>query len=108
MKERRRFPRHEASLEVRYATPGNVGIEGYTVTKDVSRVGTRLPITRIIRQGDILNLDIDPNDHKGNISALGRVVWTRPIERPAPLELDAGVEFIKINSSDADRLEPSY
>ena len=104
MEERRRFPRCECAFEVRYSTHGNAAIESHTVSKNVSRVGIRLPLSRIVRTGDLLNLGIDTNDKKGRVSAIGKVRWTNSISRPAPLELDAGVEFVKIEPQDAERL----
>jgi len=68
-----------------------------------------MPVSRIVKNGDIIDLDIKPPDNKAPVSAVGKVVWTRNITRPAFFELDAGVEFIKINSSDAERLlQSSY
>ncbi|MFA5147041.1 MAG: PilZ domain-containing protein [Candidatus Omnitrophota bacterium] len=104
MKERRRFPRYDHAIEVRYSTPGIAAIEGYTVSKNISRVGLRMPITRIVKEGDVINLDIEPKHKEGPVSATGKVVWTRPINRLARLEMDAGVEFIKIDHSRANRL----
>lgn len=109
MRERRRFPRYEAALEVKYSTQGSAAIEGHSVTRNISRVGMRLPVSRIVKSGDLIDIAIKPNGTETPISALGRVVWARKIERPAPLELDAGVEFVKINSDDVTRLlQTSY
>lgn len=104
MEERRRFPRYECTFEVKYSTQGNAAIESYTVSKNVSRHGIRLPVTRILKTGDTLKLDIDTNDKKGGVSAIGKVKWTKSVTRPAPLELDAGVEFTRIAPQDAERL----
>ena len=109
MRERRRYPRYDTALEVKYSTKGNASIESYTVSKNVSRIGLRLPLTRLIKEGDILDLDIKTDAKNAPVSALGKVVWTRTINRPAPLELDAGIEFVKINPIDAGRLvQPAY
>lgn len=104
MKERRRFPRYESSLEVKYSTKGSASIEGYTVSKNISRVGICMPVSRIVNVGDMLNLKIDPNDKKGPVDALGKVVWAKNIARPSHLELDAGLEFTRLDSADAERL----
>ncbi len=104
MEERRRFPRYECAFEVKYSTRGNATVESHTISKNVSRGGIRLPVSRIIRTGDLLNLDIDTNDKKLRVSAIGKVRWTNSIGRPAPLEFDAGVEFTKIDTRDAEKL----
>ena len=99
MEERRRFPRYECAFEIKYSTQGNAVIECHTVSKNISRVGIRLPLSRIVKHGDTLNLTIDSNDKKGHVSATGKVVWVKDIMRRAPLELDAGVEFTKQSRS---------
>lgn len=104
MEERRRFPRYDCAFEVKYSTRGNAAIEGYTVSKNVSRVGIRLPISRIVKNGDTLKLDINANDKGNPVTAIGKVVWVKKIERLSPLELDAGVEFVKIDPQHAERL----
>lgn len=104
MEERRRFPRYECAFEVKYSTQGNAAVESHTVSKNVSRVGIRIPVSRIVKTGDTLKLDIDTNGKRGHVSAVGKVKWVNKISRPAPLELDAGVEFLKIEPQDAERL----
>ena len=104
IKERRRFPRYDSSFEVKYATKGKASLESYTVSKNISRVGICIPVTRIVKNGDLINLDIDPNDKKGPVPAVGKVVWTKEVDRPALLEVDAGVEFVKIDPAEVERL----
>lgn len=104
MNERRRFPRYEAALEVRYSTQGKASIESHTVTKNISRVGLCMPMTRIVKTGDLIDIAIKPTDSDNHIAAVGKVVWAKKIERLAPLELDAGVEFVKVDSNDVTRL----
>lgn len=104
MEDRRRFPRYDCAYEVRYSTQGNAEIESHTVSKNISRVGIRMPVTRIVKPGDRLKLDIDANDKRGRITIEAKVVWTKAIRRPAPLQLDAGLEFLKVKPNDAERL----
>lgn len=104
MEDRRMFPRYDCAFEVRYSTQGNAEIEGHTVSNNISRGGIRFPISRIVKTGDTLKLDIDINHKRGRASAIGKVRWIKKIGRPSPLELDAGLEFIKIDPQDAERL----
>ena len=104
MKERRRFPRYDSAFEVKYSTKGKASIESYTVSKNISRIGIRIPVSRIIKNGDIINLDIDPNDNKGPVAVVGKVAWIKEVDRPALLEVDAGVEFVKIDPAEVERL----
>ena len=103
MEERRRFPRYDCAFEVRYSPQGDAK-ENYTVSKNVSRGGIRLPVSRIVKNGDTLKLDIDINQKRGRVFAIGKVRWLKEISRPSPLGLDAGLEFTKIDSLDVERL----
>src|SRR3989338_2468746 len=104
MEERRMHQRYDSALEVKYSTPGSVGMEGYTISTNISRGGMRLPLSKFIRTGETIKLEIETNDRKAKVAAVGKVKWSKPISRPSPLQLDAGVEFIRIDSQDADRL----
>ena len=104
MKERRRFPRYDSSLEVKYTTKGKASLESYTVSKNISRIGICIPVSRIIKSGDVIKLDIDPNDNKCPVAVVGKVAWTKEAARPALLEVDAGVEFVKIDPAEVERL----
>lgn len=109
MQERRKFPRYESALEVKYATKGNAAIESYSVTNNISRLGVRMPMSRLIKHGEVLNLRISPTDAKEPVTAVGKVVWIRPIERQAPLQMDAGIKFLKIDPYATERLlQSSY
>lgn len=104
MDDRRKFHRYESALEVRYFPRGNASKEKYTVTKDVSKGGICIPVSDTVKSGDIINLDIKALDRSTVVPALGRVVWTRSLNRPAILNFTAGVEFIRIDPKDAARL----
>lgn len=109
MEERRRFPRYEAAYEVKYSTQGNAAIESHTVSKDVSRLGLRIPVSRIVKEGNVLTLDIKPYNSGDFVRITGRVVWTRRLTRPAVLESDAGIEFTRIDSALSEKLlQPVY
>lgn len=61
-------------------------------------------LSSIVRNGDIIKMDINHSDGKGRISATGRVKWTSMLRRQAFLDQKAGIEFIDIAPSDIDRL----
>jgi hypothetical protein len=104
MEDKRRFPRYENAFEVKYSSQSRTGVDGYSVSTNVSRGGLRLPLSSFIKTGDTLRLRIDPSDSRGNVDAVGRVVWARHVGRPAVLQIDAGVEFTNIDPRNADRL----
>ncbi len=102
MIERRKFPRFERPFEVRYSDPKKSILQNYTISKDISKSGIRIPCSGSIQNNDILNLDIDLNGGKPTLSAAGKVVWIRKSARPAVLDLEAGLEFINVVSKEID------
>lgn len=63
-----------------------------------------MPASELIREGDILNLDIALHSSAPKVSATGRVVWTKPITRPSLLKKEAGIEFVTIKQEEIDHL----
>gem|GEM_PF-3004092 len=89
---------------MRYCTRGIASIESTSTSLNISRKGIRLHLSRIIKIGDILELDIDPADKKGPVSAIGRVVWTSGSSDVSEFEQDAGIEFKRMDPSEVERL----
>ncbi len=106
MKDKRRFPRYDCSFAVRYTTRGTASLESMTIAEDISRSGIRLPISRMVKAGDVLALYIYPKEESGAISATGIVKWIQQRPKEQKLNVDAGIQFTDIESNDADRLIP--
>jgi c-di-GMP-binding flagellar brake protein YcgR len=107
MENRRRYPRLETALQVRYHPPMKDSQFSYTITKDVSRGGLCMPaLSAIAKTGDIINMDIDIDKGDGvdNISATGRVKWARALKRKAILDQEIGIEFVDMAPADIDKL----
>ena len=105
MENRRRFPRFDASFQVKYC-PANDGTRfGHTVAYNISRGGLCIPaLSGIAKKDAVIRMDINNNDGKNSISATGRVRWASMLKRKAPVDENAGVEFIDIAPGDLDRL----
>ncbi len=102
MIEKRRYPRYDKRLAVRYSTLGLASVESSSVTRNVSKAGVRLQISRLIKKGDAIKVEIAPLDQQSSpITATGKVVWTR---EDNGFELDAGLRFTNISPADAQRL----
>ena len=95
MKERRRWPRAERALEIRYFSAKDPSKANYTVSKDISNGGIRIPCSGLINDNDIIDLDLDLRHGRPAISAAARVAWTKKLKRPALLDLEAGLEFTR-------------
>lgn len=103
-KERRGHPRFETALEVRYFAAKNAAPVNYTVSKDISRSGIRIPCFGSVKEGNAIYLDIDLKGGKPSFSGTGKVVWTRKLNRRAPLDTEAGVEFTKTDRKEIESL----
>ena len=102
MIERRQYPRYAKRLEVQYSTLGLASVESSSVTRNVSKAGLRLQLSRLIKKGDALKIKISPPDQSSSpITAMGKVVWTKESDS---FEFDAGLRFTKIAPADAERL----
>ena len=102
MIENRKFPRYNKRLEVRYSKIGIAPIESCTITKNVSRTGVGLRLTRLVKKGDTLKLEFyPPATQNPPIQAIGKVIWTH---EGGQFDLDAGLEFTRINPADAGKL----
>lgn len=105
MENRRRFPRIDRTLQVKYYPPEKENKFSYTVTRDISRGGICMPaVSDIVRSGDVIRLDINGGDGGNRIMATGRVRWVKALARKALLDEDAGIEFVDIAPADIDRL----
>lgn len=102
MIEKRRYPRYDKKLNVEYSTLGLASVESSSVTKNVSKAGLRLQLSRLIKKGDALKIRVSPSDRSsGPITAMGKVVWTKESDS---FEFDAGLRFTRISPIDAERL----
>lgn len=109
MEERRRFARYDCELEIEYSPKADGIIYSRSISKNISGGGIRIPVlSRLVRTGDTIKLDIYPKDIKKRpVSALGKVAWTRETNEVAGhllLDAEAGVEFTEINARDLERL----
>ena len=105
MENRRRFPRFDTSFQVKYCPANDYARFGHTVAYNVSRGGLCIPaLSDIAKKDEVIRMDINSNDGKDGISATGRVRWASMLERKAPIDVRAGVEFIDIAPGDLDRL----
>jgi len=104
MIDRRKSPRFDCALEVKYSTRSPCGIQGLTMSRNISRHGIRIIISRFIRKGDALDLDISPRGNGSSVRAVGRVVWAKPMERSLVPAFDAGIEFTRIDQTAINKL----
>ncbi len=97
-KERRKYLRLEASVEVSYKVIGNPG-EAKVLAKDISAGGLCILTRENLASNTPLELAIKIPDLVDPIRALGKVIWQKKTE--AAETFDMGIEFMGI--SDFDR-----
>lgn len=109
MENRRRFPRFDSTLQVKYLPEGKNIPCGYTVSSNISRSGLNMPASSlIINKGDTVKLDMKSRDGAGYIFATGKVKWLKFLDHKAPLDEEVGIEFTDIRSADIDKLLKGY
>ena len=101
MKERRKFMRFNASVDVRYSVPG-MAIEGLSLSKDVSREGMGFPVNRMMPIGTPLELELNIPGKIAPVFARAEVAWVKELAERA--DFDAGVKVLKVDPFDRSRL----
>jgi len=103
IKERRKYIRLKASVEVKYTVIGKPGTIG-VFSKNISAGGLCAITEEGLKEDTPLELMIKVPDLKDPIRALARVVWQKRVEsanEQANVQFDTGMEFTGI--SDFDR-----
>jgi len=78
MEERRRFRRFKAVTEARYTkVEGHATISSLSITRDISSQGLCANLSRMIKKGDELLIELDSFCNNKKLAALARVAWLR-------------------------------
>lgn len=78
MEERRRFRRFKAVTEVRYTkVEGHATISSLSITRDINSKGLCSNLSRMIKKGDELLIELDSFYNDKKLAALARVAWLR-------------------------------
>ena len=101
MVERRKFIRFSIPVDVKYGAPVE-GIEGLSMSRDVSREGIGFPMNKQMARGTMLELKIGIPGELAPIIARGEVAWVKESSEKA--DFDAGVKVVKMNPFDRSRL----
>lgn len=106
--ERRRFPRIEAELLVRYKVLKTSDQKQEATTKNLSAGGICLVSRERFKPGTVLALDIQFPKSDKPLLAGGKVIWSDKSRLgPSPAghqRFDNGVEFVEISAGDRQRI----
>ena len=111
MEEKRRFPRLNVAVDVRWEKlppRKRWGLPtGSHLTKNISAGGICLIVYEEVKVGEQLSMDIELPDKKV-IHAVGRVVWTSPFQVSGDEErkrCEVGIEFAEITREDREEIQ---
>lgn len=102
-KERRKFKRFDAYMNVKYKAQETKGLQGSGLSKDLSREGIKVNSNRAIQNGTLLDIEIDIPDDPKPVITTGKVMWARPSEL-ADKSFDHGVAFLLMDPVDKFRV----
>ena len=63
-----------------------------------------MPVYDGLHKGDNIHIDIALNHGQPFLSAVGKVVWLKPVGRIAPMKYEVGIEFESIDQNMIDGL----
>lgn len=102
-KERRRFKRFDAYMSVKYHAQENGEVKGISLSKDLSREGLKMNSNYNLKEGTLIDLEIDIPDDPKPIHTSGKIMWSRPSEGQNQ-GFDQGVRFLMMDPVDKFRV----
>ena len=102
-KEKRKFKRFDAYMSVRYKVADPQKKSGISLSKDLSREGIKITSTDPIKEGTILDLEIDIPDDPKPVFTTGEVVWTKRLDGDEN-NFEQGVRFLMMDPVDKFRV----
>lgn len=108
MENRRKFVRLNMLADVFYKKRSFLRMKKLSAVKNISKGGICLIAYEDLKKGDLLDLKIYLSDDKRSITGIGRVAWTKEFVIGDVFKgkrLDVGVEFIKINDTDLNKID---
>ncbi len=94
MTERRRYRRYRTNVEVEYDVDNTVEIKSRTRTQNISEGGVCMPMNKAVKLGKKVLMKIRLPASRQEVTALGKVVWKRPVNPNLADEEDAGIKFL--------------
>ena len=102
-KERRKFKRFDAYMSVKYQAADTAAAKGISLSRDLSREGLKMNSNFDLKQGTLVDLEIDIPDDPKPVHTSGKVVWSRPSEDRTQ-GYDQGVRFLMMDPVDKFRV----
>ena len=102
-KERRKFKRFDAFMNVQYRSQDSKQVEeGTGLSKDLSREGMKVSTDQALRAGTLVDLEIHLPDDARPVRTTGKVMWSKQ-GNEGDKSHDAGLSFLLIDPVDKFR-----
>ena len=102
-KERRKFKRFDAYMSVKFQVSDQQDIKGISLSKDLSREGLKINSNTDLKEGLLVDLEINIPDDPKPVHTAGRVMWSRP-SQGRDQGYDQGVRFLMMDPVDKFRV----
>ena len=102
-KERRKFKRFDAFMNVQFRSQEGAANSGAGLSKDLSREGIKVNTSDALKEGALLDLEIHVPDDTRPVHTTGKVMWARPAHGEEN-GFDHGVNFLMIDPVDKFRV----
>ncbi|OGW78049.1 MAG: hypothetical protein A2Z83_09780 [Omnitrophica bacterium GWA2_52_8] len=102
-KDRRKFKRFDAYMSVKYQSQDDNQVQGVSLSRDLSREGIKVNSSAPLKQGAVIELEINIPDDPKPVQTSGRIMWSRPSEGNNQ-GFDHGVRFTLMDPVDKFRV----
>lgn len=99
-KERRKFKRFDAFINVQYRSQDAKTSEGSGLSKDLSREGIKVNTDHVLQTGTVVDLEIRLPDDNRPVKSTGKVMWSKPMTGG----FESGMSFLLIDPVDKFRV----
>lgn len=103
IKERRKFKRFDAYMNVQFRSQEGKASEGSGLSKDLSREGIKVSTDCALPTGALVDLEIQLPDDTRPVRTTGKIMWSRPANG-GDNGFDSGVCFLLIDPVDKFRV----
>ncbi len=102
-KEKRKFKRFDAYMTIKYQSPGELEVKGVSLSKDLSREGLKMNSNLELKEGTVLDLEINIPDDAKPVHTAAKIMWSHASEGENQ-GFDHGVRFLMMDPVDKFRV----
>ena len=102
-KERRKFKRFDAYMSVKFQVSDQQDLKGISLSKDLSREGLKINSNASLKEGVLVDLEINIPDDPKPVHTAGKIMWSRA-SQGRDQGYDQGVRFLMMDPVDKFRV----